>query len=178
MSCTCSNAQTYIPSGPCTKPNCLRIPHVYVKQEDSIYPCGENLIIDLSNKMSFDQNQDNSTAVFTIEEFSSNLSNPVWNLSVDRSLIQLIVDSNYDNTVGMPPEGSTDHLFGKIVYRVRQGELDDIGTITIPFKSYCSEVTVTVDKYCDPCSGALVDVPVDISVTSETDSSLIDIQIS
>tara|TARA_R100000951_G_scaffold77779_1_gene65644 strand:- start:1523 stop:2059 length:537 start_codon:yes stop_codon:yes gene_type:complete len=178
MSCTCSNAQTYIPNGPCTTSGCLRIPHVYVKQEDSIYPCGETLIIDLSGKISFDLDQDNSITIFTIEEYTSNLLNPLWSLSADRSSIQLTVDSNYDNSVGQPADGSTAHLFGKLVYRIRQGELDDIGTITIPFKSYCSDVTVTADKYCDPCSGALVNVPVDISVTDDTNNSLIDIQIS
>lgn len=177
--CSCKNPKTTIPSGPCSVANCLRIPYVYVPLEETVFPCGQDLSIDLSNKISFDSAQDNSISEFIIRDSTDNLINATWSLNSDRSSIQLTVRSNYTG-VGEPSPVSTDHLFGKITYEVRQGHLNDVATITIPFKSHCNSLNIPNNQYCDPCTGNLLDKITNISVTpddSDDSGSTVNIKI-
>lgn len=170
--CKCTNPVVSYTKPPCVQDNCIRAAHIYVKQEDSIYPCGETLLIDISNKIFFDSKQDNSIATFEVISHSSNLRDLSFITNPDNSIIQFQVTSNYG---GYP---SKDYLWGTVVYKVRQGMLSDIATITIPFKSHCTSIDIPNDKYCDPCTGDLIDKPVNISVSQTDTSSSVNISVT
>lgn len=168
--CKCLNpVVTYKP--PCQKSNCLRIPHIYVKQIDSIYPCNQTLTIDISDKIFFDPNQNKSVTEFFILSHTPNLKNVSIVTSIDRTSVEIVLTSNYS---GHPAK---DYKFGTISWKARQGALTDIATVTIPFKSHCNTIEIPNDKYCDPCNGNLLDKEVDISVNGGTTTNNIDISV-
>lgn len=152
--CTCSaTVDTPQPCGNTGK--CVRAPHLLVKQEDSVFPCGENGIIPIAQHITLPTGVDPSTAFYTIVKISVNLSN----VTIDQNNINFT--SNYDPTV----EGSS-YSVAEIKYRVRSGSLSDTGTIVIIFKSKCTGIILEQDEYCDPCLGVLK-IESEISIASE-----------
>lgn len=168
--CKCSNPVVHY-NAPCERANCLRIPHVYVKQKDSVYPCNETLVIDITNKVNFDPSQLKDITEFFIVNHTPNLKNVHFVVNPTRTSIELHVTSNYS---GYP---SLDYKFAKVTWKARQGMLSDIATFTIPFKSHCSTIEIPNDKYCDPCNGNLLDKEVDISVNGGPTTNNIDISV-
>lgn len=169
--CKCTNPVVTNYNAVCETANCLRIPHIYVKQVDSVYPCNETLHIDLSSKVKFDPTQPKSITDFFVISHTSNLKNVHFVVSPDRTSIELYVTSNYS---GYPND---DYKFGKVVWKARQGILSDVATVIIPFKSHCNTIEIPNDKYCDPCNGNLLDKIVDISVNAGTTTNYIDISV-
>lgn len=169
--CNCTNpVVTY--NSQCKKSNCIRIPHIYVKQIDSIYPCNQTLIIDISNKISFDPNQLKSITDFFVLSHTPNLKDVSFLVSPDRTSVEIQLTSNYS---GYP---APDYKFGTISWKARQGALSDIATVTVPFKSHCNTIEIPNDKYCDPCNGALIDNLVNISVVQQDSDSSVNISVT
>jgi hypothetical protein len=146
--CQCSNPTVTVPAT-CGSPECLGVPHVAVPLVDSVLPCAQALIIDMHDRISLSTDYDASIAIFEVESHSDNLTNVSFLSNATNTSIQLSVTSNYQ---GYP---ATDYTFGKVTYKVIQGLLSGKATVTIPFKSNCTTVSVPDGQYCDPCTGTL-----------------------
>lgn len=140
---------------------------VKASDDNSVFPCGENGIIPITGKYILPNGVDPSDAVFTTYGATNNLSNII----IDKD--QITFTSSYDSSLdGANP------FYGSFKYRIFYNGLADSGEIIILFKNRCENISIPNDKYCDPCTGDLLDKTVDISVNQAGDSNTVDIQIS
>ncbi len=172
--CSCNNVIIVNdPKPKCnTKPNCVYAPHFLIKPEDSIIACGDNLVIDLSGKMGFDSAQEQYAATFKIIDFTDNLEDaPTFVTNSGNSIVEVHLTSAYTNGI------ASGNKFAKITYKLMQGQLTDVGTITIIFQNLCSGATPPPNKVCDPCTGLFIDKVVNISINDVNQPPVTDIQI-
>lgn len=163
--CQCTNPIVTPTRPPCVSANCFRVSHFYVKQIDSIHPCNETLVVDLSNNIHFDTNQLKTITTFEVISHSPNLKNVFFTVSPDRTSIEITMTSNYTGPSQVSPTDGS-YKFATITFKGQQGKLSDKGTVTIPFRSHCN-ISIPNDKYCDICNGNLISIPTDISVEGE-----------
>ena len=166
----CSCSPTIVSAPSChNSGKCVITPHMLIKAADSVFPCGASEtsgVIPIMGKVSLKTNS-TDIVVYTIVKNSINLTN----VTIDEDNISFTASYN-------PSIDGSSYTTGQIQYRVQQGGESNVGIVDIVFKSRCSTVVCDADKVCDPCLGTCVDPTVDISVTAQTDNSLIDIQIS
>lgn len=158
--CKCSGNQVIVtstPSSDCAKNDCIFVPHLLIGKENSIYPCGEDISIDVSDKIKFKPGGDKSIAEFEILSYSSNLTNVYFEATGDRSIIKIRATSAYS---GYP---EPDYKFATISYKVQQGILSDAASVTIVFKNACDTKLVPTNSICNPCTGIITSI-VDLEI--------------
>jgi len=172
--CKCSNPEIINPKPPCST-NCVRIQHSVVKSTSenptaSVYPCNEALTIDVYDLISFDINQEQDIAEFEIMSYSDNLKDVVISSNAANTAVEISLKSNYQ---GLPAE---DYKFGKITWKVQQGILSDIATITVVFRSKCATKLIPSGSICNPCDGTISQI-IDVSI-NDSSPDVIDVSIN
>lgn len=146
----------------CKGNNCIYTPDLLIKSSESVTPCGDVGIILLSDKV--------KTPLCTSEGIT-----PLYEIVYTTTNVATTTINSSQITFSLQG-GKLD--IAEIHYKVTCGMYSNIGEIMIVPKSECTGVSIPQGQQCDPCTGALSDIPVDISIGDENDGSIIDIQIT
>jgi plastocyanin domain-containing protein len=169
--CRCNSVTTITPKSYCGTSDCPLGPCIIVDEAESIYPCSQILVIDLTDKIKFATTNsllpDKSEGNIVVLEHTANLTNVQFTLGAGNSTIELSVQSNYQ---GAP---NTDYSFGTVNYELQQGVTRVRNKVIIIFKNKCVENGV-VGQNCNPCTG-LIDPSLSVDLNNNNDDPQISI---
>lgn len=153
--CNCKATVTSVPKCPDSElSECVDACNLLVSADNSVGPCGENGVIDISDKYTV---PDGSTPVFQIVKHSDNITNVVITST------QITFTSDYS-------EGK-DYRSATLEYKIITGILSDKGKVVIIFNPNGNELECVNGQEYNPCTGNCDDIVSDISLTDESSST-------